>query len=334
MALGINLFDVVGGRATPNIPDALAVTKALGPLKNTGPMASINRVQDKQQEKKTEGFENDINKAKARSAKLQEIVEFGTILKQKQSKGGVLTPEEEKIVAMADSPVIQQLAGIDPDKLGGTSGGLGGIFQDGGTTQTLPSGQTVSLKSVKQGGKTFDVLDPIFEEKKRKQEEKLGVTDFSNKFEKVAEKFTGQRDGFVRLRAAAADPSPAGDLAMIFNYMKILDPGSVVRESEFRTAAQTGSLPQRVQAAYNQITNGQKLSAAQRADFTNRGEALFNAANSQFEKDSSSFRDLAIKNGLDPDLFIRDVSVTDGDVSGTPAFGQNRQALKEKYGLR
>lgn len=69
--------------------------------------------------------------------------------------------------------------------------------------------------------------------------------------------------------AASEDPSPAGDLSLIFAYMKVLDPGSVVREGEFANAQNTGSIPQRVWAQYNKVLKGTRLTPEQRADFLN-----------------------------------------------------------------
>ena len=42
--------------------------------------------------------------------------------------------------------------------------------------------------------------------------------------------FAEQASAYGRVVASAEDPSPAGDLALIFNYMKVLDPGSTVRD--------------------------------------------------------------------------------------------------------
>jgi hypothetical protein len=57
--------------------------------------------------------------------------------------------------------------------------------------------------------------------------------------------------------------------------MKILDPNSVVRESEFATAQNTGSVPQRVWSVYNQVLEGTRLSPPQREDFGRKASQLF-----------------------------------------------------------
>ena len=50
------------------------------------------------------------------------------------------------------------------------------------------------------------------------------------------------------------------DVAMIFAFMKTLDPTSVVRESEYATAANAGAgVPEKIWKAYNQAKNGEIL---------------------------------------------------------------------------
>ena len=81
---------------------------------------------------------------------------------------------------------------------------------------------------------------------------------------------------YSRLREAAAiDPDNplargVGDLALVFNFMKLLDPGSVVRESEFRAAADAGSLGNKVRNFYDKPLTGALFTPEVRADFVAR----------------------------------------------------------------
>ena len=107
-------------------------------------------------------------------------------------------------------------------------------------------------------------------------------------------------DSFARVKAAAVDPSAAGDLAMIFNYMKMLDPGSTVREGEFATAQQSTGLPGRVVTLYNKITEGQRLNADQRNDFLDRANKLFEAARSSAGDTATAYEQIAVDAGVNP----------------------------------
>jgi len=82
---------------------------------------------------------------------------------------------------------------------------------------------------------------------------------------------------FSKLTASAKQESAAGDMSMIFTYMKILDPTSVVREGEQATAKSAGGVPDRVWNAYNKAVTGEKLTETQRADFVGTASKLYNA---------------------------------------------------------
>lgn len=101
--------------------------------------------------------------------------------------------------------------------------------------------------------------------------------------------FGKQAAAYTRVVASAEDPSAAGDLALIFNFMKVLDPGSVVREGEFATAAsaraeltrasEKGTLvPAVVQQAIQRLESGLRLLPEQRNDFLNRAGMLYSSA--------------------------------------------------------
>ena len=105
-------------------------------------------------------------------------------------------------------------------------------------------------------------------------QENLMRDDFTN----ASKEFVKVRDAHQRVMASAQDPSAAGDLALIFNYMKVLDPGSTVREGEFANAQNSGGVDQRTISLYNSITRGERLSPEIRQDFLNRSGRLYDAA--------------------------------------------------------
>ena len=113
---------------------------------------------------------------------------------------------------------------------------------------------------------------------------------------------------FRKLLASANDPSPAGDVSMIFAFMKMIDPGSVVRESEFATAANTGSIPVRVWSLYNRIVTGERLTTGQRADFAKQAQNLAEETHTDLLKRIDSFvaRGQRLAPNLDPQDFTFD----------------------------
>ena len=124
-----------------------------------------------------------------------------------------------------------------------------------------------------------------------------------------SKEFTQVRDAYGRVAAAAQDPSAAGDLALIFNYMKMLDPGSVVREQEFANAQNAAGVPDRVRAAYNNALSGERLADNTRADFVDRASRLFETQLDSSSKTREVFGALADQYGFDRARVAPDISL-------------------------
>jgi hypothetical protein len=118
--------------------------------------------------------------------------------------------------------------------------------------------------------------------------------------------YTGIAQAFNKISAAAKDPSAAGDLSLIFGYMKILDPASVVREGEFATAQNAAGIPTQVSNMYNKVISGERLSETQRADFINQARNLVKSQKGQLDNFNSVYKDIATNYKLDPEKIIID----------------------------
>jgi hypothetical protein len=137
--------------------------------------------------------------------------------------------------------------------------------------------------------------------------------DILTKYLGESKSFLQVKEAFVRIQAAAKDPSAAGDLALIFNYMKILDPGSVVREGEFATAQNSAGVPDQIRNAYNKALNGQRLNENQRNDFVDRSQRLYNAQANQHSQIRKIYENLANNTpGVDIEVAVPDLSEVPG----------------------
>lgn len=67
-------------------------------------------------------------------------------------------------------------------------------------------------------------------------------------------------------------------IALVFKFMKALDPQSVVRESEFSTAENSAGVPESVRNIYNKLKNGEKLGEEQIKQFIDTANLLSNSA--------------------------------------------------------
>jgi hypothetical protein len=116
------------------------------------------------------------------------------------------------------------------------------------------------------------------------------------------------RTAYQNVKNAAKDPSAAGDLSMIFAYMKILDPNSVVREQEFANAQNAAGVPDRVRNVYNRIMSGERLNPAQRADFLAQADKLHGSSQRQYESIRRQYGEIAKKSKARPDQVLIDFS--------------------------
>ena len=136
--------------------------------------------------------------------------------------------------------------------------------------------------------------------------------------------FQDQTAALGRIIASAENPSAAGDLALIFNYMKMLDPGSTVREGEFANAQNAGGVGTRLISLYNNIRDGTRLTDDQRADFVGRATGLYTKASEDFAATRKTYTDIAEKLGYDIDIAVPNFGYT-GEL---PVIPQNLPTLQ------
>lgn len=129
--------------------------------------------------------------------------------------------------------------------------------------------------------------------------------------------FVTMRDAQAKIEAAASDPSAAGDLALVFNYMKVLDPGSVVRESEFATAQNAAGVPDRIRNIYNKVLSGEILAEGQREDFVDTAGRLFSAQEANQQLLIKEFTGIAERANINPKDVIVDFVGEPADISVT-----------------
>ena len=109
---------------------------------------------------------------------------------------------------------------------------------------------------------------------------------------------------FRMIEAAYKSPSAANDLAMATKYMKILDPTSVVRESEFALAVNATGLFDKVQNYAASILEGKKLNPAQREDFYKSAKAITDSFAAERVKIAQQFEQNATQYKLTPNNVI------------------------------
>ncbi|KKM72396.1 hypothetical protein LCGC14_1420920 [marine sediment metagenome] len=173
---------------------------------------------------------------------------------------------QQQALLRGQKEVMQRYVGLDtsnPNVLQDMFGDMltSGNYQAAGQIAEVLKSQGAQLKTISLGDSTVMVNPFTGKEVARfgtGPDAQVKFAQANTLFGKYAQQTSDHAAvalSFRKLAAAANDPTPAGDLAMIFAFMKIIDPGSVVRESEFATAASTGSAMTRLQAFYTRISH-------------------------------------------------------------------------------
>ncbi len=118
--------------------------------------------------------------------------------------------------------------------------------------------------------------------------------------------YLGRGQSLGKLLSGAKQQSAAGDITMVFNFMKMNDPNSAVLPGEYATAQNAGGVDERVRAFYNSLLDGQRLTPSQRKDFLTTAKAMFESAIAAKDERARHFTSLAQAYGIDPSLVIYD----------------------------
>ncbi len=110
---------------------------------------------------------------------------------------------------------------------------------------------------------------------------------------------------YSKMVQAMKKPSAAGDMTLIYNFMKMQDPGSTVREGEYATAQSAGTaVDANVWRLYNSVKDGTKLTDRQRQDFIQQASNTYGQQVSRQRDLNGEFVKVAQGTGLDPKLIL------------------------------
>jgi len=108
---------------------------------------------------------------------------------------------------------------------------------------------------------------------------------------------------FSNINASAKAKTGPGDIALITGFMKMLDPGSVVRETEFATARDTAGLYERLLNTSQKLQSGQlfTLDSEQRQQYVDLAQQYLKAAQKKADQDRKDLSAVVTNYKLNPD---------------------------------
>lgn len=133
-------------------------------------------------------------------------------------------------------------------------------------------------------------------------------------------KFQEVKDSVNQIIGLSSEQTPMAGIASVFTFMKILDPGSTVREGEAASAQNAAGVPERIRNYYNQLVSGNGLSVTQRKEMADVARVVYNQRLSGYNSKATIYRGLLTELGADPDL--QGVSLAEPFEISAPVEGQ------------
>ena len=246
---------------------------------------------------------------------------------QKLSKGMLAIPEEQRPAAYL--ALKDQFGGLVPSLFEDEaySPEMGVVMQAlaNSAQSKAPSSTLGKLRADLQAG---NITQEEFDAAQKKATTVSGEGSF-NETQKLrkeyldrSKEFIDIRNSYSALQAVSANPSAAGDISIVFSFMKMLDPISVVREGEQATVRNAAGIPDKIRNIYNKALTGEGLTPDQRQDILNQAKNLYDKASEQQERNSKTYINISEKSGLNPNLVVPDITLAQPTPSGGGQGGE------------
>ena len=111
------------------------------------------------------------------------------------------------------------------------------------------------------------------------------------KQEPIYKDYNDMKSAYGQVVSALDQGTPIGDVAGATKVMKLLDPGSVVRESELGIAMAASGRMDRLQNYFQNWASGRKLTPTQIEDFKSLSSELYSAAGQAYNQKRGEYRD-------------------------------------------
>jgi hypothetical protein len=242
--------------------------------------------------------------------------------------------EEARIKADADEAARKQKlegaleferekAKLKPEKVNDTKNALGQVI-NADTGEIIDANKTppkaVAAGKGAAGPKPPDAIKG--EDKLRNEWTKHDVT----------KRTTTMRAAFNAVNSTSNNA--AGHMSLLFQYMKMLDPGSTVREGEFATAEQARGVDESILGQYNKAVEGKRLTDAQVAQFKGEAKKLLDAQQLEQAKIDAYYESLAKGRDLSPSNVVRRDEAAPAPAAAPKFTPEQIKALKEEKARR
>jgi len=195
------------------------------------------------------------------------------------------TPENIKTLRALGLPVtLEGLRQLDKPE---ASPAESRLLREAGVPVTLEN----IMKLKRSGATNVDVKVPVDMTGGQKGFENEMSLGKAFKAEPIYKDFSDMQSAFGQVVSSLAQGTPIGDVAGATKVMKLLDPGSVVRESELAIAMAASGRMDRLQNYFKNMMSGEKLTPTQRDDFKALSNELYAAAGDAYNKKRKEYEE-------------------------------------------
>ena len=146
------------------------------------------------------------------------------------------------------------------------------------------------LRAVYEATAAANEKDPKFDrETKIRTEWRLGTKVFRD-----------TQDNYRRIATAAGKDSPSANVALVFAFMKMLDPESTVRETEQASIENARGVPETIRNLWNKVFSGERLTEDQRAEISGLAGELYLGQLEAVEQRRAEYNPILEEYGLNP----------------------------------
>ena len=124
-----------------------------------------------------------------------------------------------------------------------------------------------------------------------------GAANIRKEFNTLTKEDREAAKAFGKLKESAALGTAKGDVALIISFAKVLDPGSVVREGEFATIADSIGVPERIVAFFNRARAGERMSNKERLEVVRAARRNLQPSIDSFLGQYNRYKDILTRSG-------------------------------------
>jgi hypothetical protein len=139
------------------------------------------------------------------------------------------------------------------------------------------------------------------------------------------------RTATMQMRSLGQSGSAADDIALVFSFMRSVDPTSTVREGEFATAQNSTGVPDRVRNYYNQLMQGTRLNPHQRREMAATAGRMYTDRSRTYNELAQQYREQLVAMGVPSERVGRMVPIARAPITEDrrQAEQQARQAPRQ-----